>query len=235
MYSRFTGGKLSALFAFAVDFLGMAKTFGTPTFNATWWYLSYALLIIFLLPALTILVRKIGGVSLFVISFAYPHLASLDTNNIFWYYAPTLALGLLCAQYNVFERMKNAFAGRTPNTAGAVLLAMLLICALYLRSSIEFKWMCDAVVALIVCGFSQRLDGFDVILNFLGKHSMNMFFMHTFLFWYYSGPLLYSLNWFGAIYLALVLASLACSIMVEALKKVSGFNSLRDKVVAALS
>lgn len=38
-----------------IDMLGMAEYFGTPTVNITWWYMSYALLLVVMMPFIYIL------------------------------------------------------------------------------------------------------------------------------------------------------------------------------------
>lgn len=43
-----------------IDMLGMAEYFGTPTVNITWWYMSYALLLVVMMPFIYILYKRYG-------------------------------------------------------------------------------------------------------------------------------------------------------------------------------
>ncbi|MCD7829724.1 MAG: hypothetical protein LUG58_04730 [Clostridiales bacterium] len=45
----------------ALDALGLADAFDTPTYNATWWYMSMAVLLIFCMPPVITLVKRLGG------------------------------------------------------------------------------------------------------------------------------------------------------------------------------
>lgn len=45
----------------AIDFMGLAEMFGTPTFNETWWYLSLAIALIVLMPLLTVLATGLAA------------------------------------------------------------------------------------------------------------------------------------------------------------------------------
>ena len=65
------------------------------------------------------------------------------------------------------------------------------------------------------------------ILLFLGKHSMNIFLIHTFIRKY---SFVYVSGYFLTNTLTLLLASLAVSIALEWLKKVSGYNRLIQNI-----
>ncbi len=52
---------LLVLYIFFIDMFGLADILGTPTYIATFWYMSLAQIIIFLVP-LFIIIYKRGGV-----------------------------------------------------------------------------------------------------------------------------------------------------------------------------
>ena len=229
-------GPINAGFWILCDFFGVAKLLGTPTFNVTWWYMSYALLLIFLMPAFVYLARKIGSLPLFMLSFMIPLMAGFDMSAIFWWYAPSVAMGTMCAQYNVFEKLDlHARSNTALKRAASILICLVLLGALlFLRQRVGFVWLFDALCAAVVGRLAMHLERFDVVFKFLGKHSMNMFFMHTFFHKYYFGAIIYSFHWSICIYLAFVLVSLCCSILIELFKKLLRVDRLRDWVAAKI-
>lgn len=76
-----------------IDALGLAKLFGTPTFNATWWYMTYAILLIFLTPVVIKMVRKMGG-SAIIIAIFLPKVLGLKANTTFLRYFLALIIGI---------------------------------------------------------------------------------------------------------------------------------------------
>lgn len=229
-------GPLNAAFYMLCDFFGLAKMLGTPTLNATWWYMSYALLLIFIMPAFAYLARRIGSLPMIALSFMLPLMASLDMSATFWRYAPTVMLGMMFAQYDTFEALDRRFEDHacSKRILGALVCVFVLIALLYLRKRLGFVWLFDALCAATVCRLAMHFEAFDVVLVFLGKHSMNMFFLHTFIYAYYFGAQIYSLHWFLFIYLVLVLVSLGCSMLIELLKKILRVNALRDWAVGKI-
>lgn len=67
------------LFYTVIDALGLASAFGTPSYNATWWYMSLAILWIFILPLLAKAVDQIGWGG-----FTYRHSAAAADRAEFW-------------------------------------------------------------------------------------------------------------------------------------------------------
>lgn len=65
---------------------------------------------------------------------------------------------------------------------------------------------------------------------FLGKHSMNIFMIHTFIFYYFFHDQLYSLKNPILIYSVLLLCSMLISMIIEYGKSKLGFYSLINKI-----
>ena len=74
--------------------------------------------------------------------------------------------------------------------------------------------------------FVVGIPGLRQILCFLGKHSMNIFLLHTFIRQYLFREFIYSFKHFALVTLVLLLTSLAVSVVIELLKKVTRFNKL---------
>ncbi len=63
-------------------------------------------------------------------------------------------------------------------------------------------------------------------MAFVGSHSMNMFLIHTIIFEYYFTDFIYGFKNWVLVLFALFVTSLLTSIVIEYLKKVSGYNKL---------
>ena len=224
----FGNGKLKGLLYILIDFMGLASLLGTPTFNATWWYMSLALLLIFLLPLLVALAQKIGSLWMPVLFSGIPALAGFSMNSVFFWWMFTASLGLVCAQYGLFERVSNGLLKTTFSRIVILLALVFLLCiTLYVRQRIgTYYWLFDGVAAFAVCMVAHCLDGLRGVnfLSVLGKHSMNIFLCHTFIYSYFFMDLIYGLPWFGLMIIVLVVTSLICSVLIELLKEKSGLN-----------
>ena len=73
------------------------------------------------------------------------------------------------------------------------------------------------------------------ILMYLGKHSMNIFLIHTFIRAHYLNTFTYSFKYPALIVLVLLVFSLILSIIIEAMKKYSGYNKLVEKIREKIS
>lgn len=66
----------------------------------------------------------------------------------------------------------------------------------------------------------------QTILEFIGKHSMNIFLFHTFIYYYYFEDLIFYSRNPVIIYFTLLIVCLTISEMLETLKKYIGFYKL---------
>lgn len=62
------------------------------------------------------------------------------------------------------------------------------------------------------------------LLEFVGKHSMNIFLFHTFIYYYWFRDFIYASRNPMVIYLLLLLICLLISVGIELLKKIIRFN-----------
>ena len=68
------------------------------------------------------------------------------------------------------------------------------------------------------------------VMAYLGKHSMNMYLTHTFIFGYFFRDFIYSFKYPILIFIALLLSSLLLSIVIEFFKRKIRFYKLQQKV-----
>ena len=228
-------GVFNGILYFLIDFLGLADMFQTPTLNDTWWYMSLAILLIFLLPVCTLIARKVSSVVFLGIVLVLPPLAGFDTISSVWTYLPTAACGIVFAQYDLFPKLD--FKAKRPWQHALVFVAcaILLLVALRARRNVDLVFALNVVGACLVCQIARELErvpGLSSVLNFIGRHSMNIFFLHTFIYSYYFGEFIFSFGHFLLIFAVLLAVSLACSVVLEKLKELTRYNKLRDNAVS---
>lgn len=171
------------IFYTIIDALGLADAFDTPTYNATWWYMSLAFLLILLLPLLADIADKVGY-ALIPLSILLPLLCRFDMSAPFFHYLFVACLGLIVAKYNVFEYFLNKMYRNSVTFIlfTSVILFVIFVC-FYCRRQLGYTYLFDGIAAVFICYFCysiiQMIPLLNKILEFLGIHSMNMFLTHT--------------------------------------------------------
>lgn len=150
------------------DFMGMAYWFQSPSLCATWWYIGFTILVIFLLPVIDRITKYfslIGTMGLFfgaVVVFQIP-----ITNMTRW--LPAIILGYGAARGNWFVRMK-ACKNRGKLIFDLLLLGLLM----YFRQSSSgyyyFSYITHGIAPLYVIYFCycyiERIPGVHSVLVF---------------------------------------------------------------------
>lgn len=222
-----------------LDVLGLANVFNTPTFNPTWWYMGLALTILLIMPFLYRAHRRIG-VALLVLSVVLLRMLSLEFTSFRWYF-PTMCLGILFAERNLFVKLHNLFREKVYLHVGKVMLAIAVLCTLFIfrHKTAMMLDITDALLAVLIIYISFEFFGergrmVKMAAGFCGKYSMNMFLAHTFFKTYYFKDFYYSFGNAWCIVLVLTITTLLFSVCVEMLKKYSGYNKLVEKLVNRL-
>lgn len=230
-------------FAYAVsDFLGLANLLDTPNLNGTWWYMSAAIVFIIMVPLVLKLKDKIGYVVIIALVVIAPRLFNVGYPggiNAFAFVIPVL-LGMIFAEYDVFAKIEDlrivknkAFNSIIIFFIAFVLLILSFVFGIRLQRD-KFWELLYGVFPLVFIIFAKkyivRIPILDKILIFLGKHSMNVFLIHTFFRHYYLKDFIYGLEKFWLMPLMLLVLSLPISIVIELLKKLTGFDKLVNKV-----
>jgi len=211
------------------DALGLANFFGSPSLNATWWYMSFAILLIFIVPVLFIGYKRMGVVLLpFFALIPLKLLApNMEVNALLF---PAL-LGIFFETENIFPRLKNIGKEKWYAKIIKILISLFLIFITYsISDSMSFSLMlygtCSILYAYICFEFLENIPVIGSVLNFLGKHSMNIFFVHTFIYLYYFSDFIYSFQYDYIIVTVLLLICIAISLVLEGTKYILQYNKL---------
>ena len=99
----------SNLYFAVIDALGLANLFGTPTLNGTWWYMSLALILPFIIYAAIKIYDKFGAIGTIVLGIFIPGcLGVTDTDSYRWWML-TVVLGVLLAKTKFFEKLSKKY------------------------------------------------------------------------------------------------------------------------------
>lgn len=214
------GSGLRVYLYIIMDALGLADFSRTPTYNETWWYMSVAILLIFAIP-LFVQLYEMFGVSLLAICFMISYLGISYTS--FTQYLTVIFFGIFIAKEDIvlkLNQIQNIYK-KLFLTIG-ILFIFILLCSVRYHFFAPFYFWLDSCIALIFaleifclvdllhCKFS--------LLAFIGKHSTNIFLIHTLLFKYYFTDFVYSFKYCLPITLALLILSLVFSIFLESIK-----------------
>lgn len=227
-YTGYYGEGIWGCFYIFLDAVGLAAICETPILNITWWYMELAILIIFFVPLLYLVVKKIGNYTI-LLGILFPMVVELNS-DVKRYYLVVL-LGVMAASGDWFEKL---FLLNMPFWIQAVLGTALLAVCIPVRQNYgmyhSFAYLMDAPIALFFSWFVAKLlsgiKGMGSVLRFLGRHSMNIYFVHTFFYLILYQEFIYSFRYAGVIFLVLLACSLCFSLALETLKKLLGFQKL---------
>lgn len=222
-----------------IDALGLAKLLGTPLFCLTWWYMSLAIVLIMIFPFVHSIMEKYQWVMV-VASIIVPRACGFGQSTDLFRYLLAYTLGMYFAQHDLLARIKEKFMEQ--NVAGKLLslivsligLAVIIKCRQ--NAWIGWKyldfWDGFAAMYVIVLSYIYILNGKWIVkgLGFLGKHSMNIFLIHSFYRDVFFHEFTYSFYYAWLDYIVLMAISLVTSIVLEWFKKLIRYEKFIDWV-----
>lgn len=205
--------------------------------DANWWYMGAAFIFIISIPLLAKNEKYIPLILVWVI--VLPRFLSgkngveiaPGTCSPYEFMVPFL-LGVLCTQHHFLENLMN----KPHKWIRFVIEVVILVLSYKAFRNIdvspywELRFGLIAFVAIIfLAEYVINIPVFDKVFLFFGKHSMNIFLVHGLIRAYLIREL-YSLKYFALIAAALLLISLAASILIDAIKKVVRYNQMVEAV-----
>ncbi len=134
--------------------------------------------------------------------------------NVFqcFYIQFSFVLGAISAKWSIIEKCKNLLQS-TAKTIPVILLLLLIAIRVYLYSGAFISFY---VLAFIILFLSiKRPHKLDLVLIELGKHSLNIWLIHVWIFSYLLKDFIYSLKYPVLIWLVLLTISYLCSLLLE--------------------
>ena len=232
-YASLYGRGKQAFVYLLTDALGLSMFFDTPTLNMTWWYMEIAYLLIFLVPVLVWAVRRVGNYLLLLAFFA-PFVIGMgeDIGRYFF----VAAFGV-CAAYGKWpDKLLNLKIPLLLQWIGGLLLFVL--CIMIRQNYVIYEtyvYLADAPIALFLVCFASALPGRVPVLNraleLLGRHSMNIYLVHTFFYMMLWRKQIYHFSYWLASLGICLLVCLLYSLVLEGLKWSvrMGYSRIRHK------
>lgn len=228
--------------ALTFDFLGVADFFKTPMIVGVWWYMCFAQILILLIPILNYICQKFGWYAFplaFLVLQYLPEGITSSFGGIYSEYFLVIVLAALCANYNFFDKILIRKREHLQNIIELFIEILILISCIiftYKLSGIDIWHLSGlfssfAVLALcIIIGKWGQFKLIKKIFIFLGKHSGNMFMVHTFIY-IYIPKLIFKSGYAIINYFSLVILSIIASILIEFLKKILHYDILIQKII----
>lgn len=221
-YASLYGEGKQGVIMMLCDATGLSAVMKTPMLNGTWWYMKLAYVLIFLVPFLAWCVKKVGNTAL-LLAFLAPFVVVFDADIERYFFVAVF--GVVAAYGNWPEKLMNLkihpvfwwiFA-----VAGSVLSVLIR------QNALVKDWFwnyVDAFVAFFLIGAIVMTLGtvpvVKTVLKFLGKHSMNIFLVHTFFYMIVWRKYVYYFEYAIATFVVLLGISLVYSVLLELVKKV---------------
>jgi len=185
---------------FILDFFGLINITGDLGYNPTWWFYSCIIVLYLLFPFIVAGCRHRWCVHLmFWGSIAFTLLSFTPIQPI-RFYLITFILG--CYFRNglikevtppLFRRLIIKIMRGLP-PAGAAVLFIITLFAFPVRLLMPYPLLFDTIITILIVLTYKNIKIHLYIsksLEFLGKHSFNIFLFHTFLFYLYTPQIIY--------------------------------------------
>ena len=222
-----------------IDALGLAKLLGTPLFCLTWWYMSLAIVLIMIFPFVHSIMEKYQWVVV-VASIIVPRACGVGQSTDLFRYLLAYTLGMYFAQHDLLARIKERFMEQNMARKLLSLIVSLIGLAVIIKCRqnawIGWKyldfWDGFAAMYVIVLSYIYILNGKWIVkgLGFLGKHSMNIFLIHSFYRDVFFHEFTYSFYYAWLDYIVLMAISLVTSIVLEWFKKLIRYEKFIEWV-----
>lgn len=224
-------GFLHIVKVFVMNLLGLA---GHQSYNATWWYNSLILPLYILSPLLYLCLKRMPflTLALSVLSVSIQFRVGCDLGRYMFIYL----VGMVTYLYK--DKIDSYLNRIGPLKIVTLTLLLLLLFAFSLKiigDPIYSRGIYSyAAIAILLAVVTKTLIKGKLLrfgLTFLGKHSANIYFCHTLIFYYWFPEFFYSIGSPLLIFMLLLLVSVLVSIFFEKLKKITAINALQALVI----
>ena len=212
-----------------LDFFGLAHMFGTPTMNATWWFMSVIILLYLMVPVIAKAIDW-SAETTFVVSIilmAFPYISLLPYIGKYFVWLPPFVLGMYFAKRNGFDLIykHNLSVFSEIALSGSMILLFAFIRYAH-NNSLEY----DAFFALAIILFSffiiSRIPVLNLVIEQFGKYSGAIFMFHTFIYNRYFIDLIYWFKYPPIIFLMMIGICCLVALGLERLKKAVRYDKL---------
>lgn len=223
----------------AVDLLGLQNLFGSVSLSEDWWYMSAAVIYVIFTPFLIAGTSHFGGAAMLGLLFTLPRIAGTYPGVVhFLSFLPSFYMGILFSYYRLFEKWDMCTHKSSTTHSVVICLEIILVFLYYKFYGIAYEWqfwdvkwgLFLPIMVIFIKDVITMIPLLCKVLCYLGKHSSNIYWVHTFIRLYYLKDFIYGLKHFAIIVFTLLITSLACSIIIEHIKKLLNYDVLISKL-----
>lgn len=224
------GLNLGGIKNFLIDLFGIRAFFYTPTLNQTWWYIEAILVLYILFPFIywlmnhgfSVLLVSVSAIPTVAIAFhLYWNPVSQTEREVYWILP--FVLGMLLAKYDLLSKIKGVIVSH--KVSSLVVIGFGTLCSMYLRAKLLL--LPDSLYGFFIILFCIWMnvvlpEFVSKILGTFGKYSLNIFLMHSFLYYYFypCASLVSKIpNAYGIRYVIFVVLSLCIAAVWDGVKK----------------
>lgn len=228
---------------FFVDFFGLSELLTSVMLNGSWWYMSAAICYVILVPFLAVLMDKFGSFACMALVFIIPRCLGIpyQGGNSVLAFLMTMTFGMVCCRHDVFTKISE-FRLLKNRQASQIWRCVLLIALMifgYLTYPIvkqkivwEYNFVLTPFIVIIFCvEYLFKVPVISGVLRYLGKHSLNLWLIHTFARDWLP-EVVYGVKIVWLVPLMMIALSIPACYVIDALKKVTGYDRLVQKVLA---
>lgn len=211
-----------------VDILGVSYIFlGKHTMNATWWYMSIAILSYIVTPIFYFLFNKNRGLTIILMVTAMGLFAQVS----YIYWVVFYFCGFILCEYRYFDIIASWYTKmKALKIIGMIACIGLIIYFRRLYNPLVLDLPLAVIMITLSYLFLSKIKLISGIFGFIGKHSGNIFMFHTFIYYYDFQSIIYAPRYSPLIFLLLLLICLGVSVLIEILKKSILFSKFVEYV-----
>lgn len=206
------------------------------SYNNTWWFNSLILVFYLIFPLLYESIKKypVYTLSISIITTSF----SLKIGAGIAMYMPIFLVGMVYAYYN--ERIGHNLDRLKPIYIILIMTLLLILTLMRLYKlgedgifarGIRCYGILTILYTMYVVFILRKQNLLAKILSYLGKHSANIYLIHTFLYYYWFRSFYYSFENPFLIFCVLLSTSLLLSILIELLKSTIGVYRLQQYLI----
>ena len=228
-----------------LDILGLSNLFDTYTLITTWWYMSMIIIFVVIFPLVFKFTQKLKYSTAIVIVLILPRIIGYQGSKSPMSFILALIFGMMFADYKLFEKLGKLQLCKNKKLSNILILliSLLLVVSIFVVDA-RVNWgdFCeytfDIAPVIVICFtklYIARVPYLRDALHFLGKHSMNIYYIHTFIRCTYLSFVVYYFSYSLVIWGILMGLSILLSLLIEWLKKITRYQNLVNKVVKSIN
>lgn len=227
-YFELVGSGVKAVLKIILNFTGLQYVVGYQGINGAWWFISVMIIFYIAFPFIKLGVEKYKiKLVLFFFIISFCDLICLERIKIFtiisWVFPFTL--GIYIAYSNMLCDIKKFIYSKNAILKKIILLSILFF-SLLLRqklspqgfTGIKFDYYLAFLIIISVYVFYEDISISKKMLVFLGKKSMDIYYIHSFITTYYLSYLIYRINNVCIMIIVSILLSLVWSFILDIIR-----------------